>query len=120
MSFNYASLASTALKQITKFGRSVTLRTVTTGTFDTGTGVISGASDADVTVKAVVTGYKDKQIDGQIIRSGDKQVMIAGSALTTAPKTNDIVVDSGDYKIVNIETIQPGDTVLIYKLQVRK
>ena len=120
MSFNYAGLASTALKQIAKFGRSVTLRAVTAGTFDTSTGTKTGASTADTVVKAVVTAYKDKQIDGEIIRHGDKMVMIAGSAVTTAPVTNDIVVDGGDYKIVNIETIQPGDTVLIYKLQVRK
>jgi len=120
MSFNYAGLAKTALKQIAKFGRSVTLRTVAAGTFDTSTGTVSGASNSDVVVKALVTGYKDKQIDGQIIRHGDKMVMIAGSAVTTPPVSNDIVVDGGDYKIVNIETIQPGDTVLIYKLQVRK
>lgn len=120
MSFSYGSLASTALKQIAKFGRSVTLRTVTVGTFDTGTGVTTGASDADVTVKAVITGYTNKQTDGEIIRRGDKQVMIAGSAVTAAPVLNDVVVDDGDYKIVNIETIQPGDTVLLYKLQVRK
>ncbi len=119
MSFNYSGLSKTAVKNIAKFGRSVTFRSVTVGTFDTSTGTKTGAKDVDKIIKAVITDYKDRQIDGEIIRRGDKQVMIAGSSVIS-PKTNDIIVDGSDYKIVNIETVQPGDTVLIYKLQVRK
>lgn len=121
MTFDYAGLENTALTQIDEFGRTVVFRSVDQGTFDASTNSRTGNSVTNTNVKAVITDYRERQINDETIRRGDKRVMIAGAALSSAPETNDIIVDGSEvYRIINVETIQPGDTVLLYKLQVRK
>jgi len=120
MSFNYSGLEETALRQIENFGRPVMYRSITTGSFNTRTGSITGDAVSETTIKAVLLAFRDSQIDVEFIRRCDKQALVAGASFATPPKTNDIIDDGSDYKVVNVETVQPGDTVLIYKLQVRK
>jgi len=120
MTFNYSGLAAAALRLIDKFGRNVTLRSVTAGSYDTATMTKTGASDADKVVKMAIVEYKQSQIDGEVVQRGDELGLLAASAVTAKPVVNDIVIDSVQYKIINIETIKPGDTALLYKLQLRR
>lgn len=118
---DYSSLAASALRQIADSGREVTLRRVTAGTYHPDADAFSGDDEEDEDIDAVITDYHDRQIDGEIILRGDRKVLIAGSALTSPPTKGDVMEDGDDeYRIVNIETVKPGDTVLLYKLQVRK
>jgi len=116
MSYDYSSLATTGASLISKFGRDVTLKHVTEGSYDFSTGGVSGDSVTSETVKAVFTNYNDGQIDGSIVQRGDRLVLVSND-VTSEPKTNDII---GGFKIVGVETIQPANDVLLYKLQVRK
>lgn len=117
----YDRAASLALKQIAKYGRSVTFRQVTPGTFDPATYATTGNTTTDATVKAFFKDYKERQIDGEIIKRNDKQILIAASALSVTPQTNDTIVDGGvTYTIVNMETVKPGDVAVLYKMQGRK
>lgn len=116
MTFDYSKLAQVALTQIANFGRDCVLKRVTESTYNYDTGTNAGGSIANTTIKAVVTDYALKQIDGTIIQRGDKLFTIAAKDLT-APDTNDYI---DDWKILNVETIQTGDTALLYKCQVRK
>lgn len=120
MTYDYSRLANTALRLIAKYGRSVTLRSVTAGTYDPATRTKSGASTSDATVSMAFNNYTQNQIDGEVIRRDDLEGLLAASGLTTAPENGDIVIDgSNQYKIVNVDVIQPGDTVIVYKLQLR-
>lgn len=120
MSF-YANAASVAKKQTESKGRNVTLRRNTEGTYDPAADTISGASTADETIKAVITEYEQGEIEETIIVRGDKKVLIAATSLSSPPDHNDIIVDgSQQYRIVHIQAVQPGDTLLLYKLHVRK
>ncbi len=116
MAFNYSPVAKLALDQISNFGRECILKRVTEGTYNFTTGANSGGSIASQTIKAVVTDFEDKEIDGNLIQRGDKLYTIAAKDLT-APSLNDMI---DDCKILNIKTIQTGDTPLLYKCQVRK
>lgn len=117
----YASQAASVVRQIGKFGRLVTLRRVTAGTLDTATDTITGAGTTDATVKAVVLDYQQREIDGDMVIRGDKRVLIAAADLDSAPAKSDRIIDGGvTYQIENVEIVGPGDTDLLYKLQVRK
>jgi hypothetical protein len=116
MTFDYSKLAQVALTQITNFGRDCALKRVTESTYNYDTGANTGGATTTETIKAVVTDYKLKQIDGTIIQRGDKLYTIAAQGLS-APKTNDFL---DDWKILAVDTIQTGDTALLYKCQVRK
>ena len=91
------------------------MKYVTEGTYNPSTGTITGNSVSSATVKAVFTNYNDNQIDGSIVKRGDRLALCAGDI--TPPTTNDVI---GGFKIVAVEEVKPADTILLYKLQVRK
>jgi len=120
MSF-YSEMAEMAREQIDEYGRLAIIRGTTGNTYNPSTDTNSGGTITETSVKMLFTEYRAKEIDGTIILRGDKKVMIANAALNTPPMHNDIVIDgTNEYKVIDISTIQPGDTPLIYKLQVRK
>lgn len=120
MTFNYSGIASTALALIADFGRSVTLRRVTAGTYTPSSLSVSGASTSDETITAVIMKHKFHQIDGEIIRRDDRLCLVAASGLTV-PALGDIIIsDSVQMKIVDVEVVQPGDTAVVYRLNLRK
>lgn len=113
---NYDRFARLALKQIADKGRDITLLNNQRGTYNPLTNTMSDGADTTRTVRAVFNAYKAKDIDGEIIRQGDKQCLIAG-----AVGAREIIVDGADqYAIVSIEVVQPGDTLILSKVQVRR
>ena len=73
----------------------------------------------DVEISAVFTDYNELDIDGTLIKRGDKELLIP--AFDFSPDTDDLIIDGAEqYKIVNIKTISPGAAILLYKLQVRR
>lgn len=115
----YDRFVETAIKQINDKGRTVTLRSKTAGEFDPIAGTMTGGTQTDRTPKALFTDYVAKHVDGTIIQQGDKQVLIAD--VMTAPDNDDILIDGTDeYSIIHVGAIQPGDTPILYKLQVRR
>ena len=120
MSF-YSEMAEMAREEIEEYGRTITLRRNNEGSYDAATDTMVGASVSDVSVKVLFTEYRQNEIDNTIILRGDKKVLIAATSLSFAPEHNDIIIDGGtQYKVINLSTVQPGDTPLLYKLQVRK
>lgn len=121
MSDLYTRLASVALAQIADKGRNVTFVTPGTGTYNPGAGTYTETAATEATVKAVFTAYSLKDVDGENIRADDKQCLIAASSLSAEPTTkNKIKEGSTVYEVVSVETVQPGDTPILYKLQVRR
>lgn len=120
MSFDYSSLASVSVAQIADKGRNVTYRIATQGTYDPQTDAITSQSTSTKTVKAVIINARQNEIDGTLIKKGDKFALIADDSLTFTPKTNDVIFDGDEYTVKNIKTVKPGNTVLLYKLQLRK
>lgn len=116
---NYDRFVATAIKQINDKGREVILRSKTAGEFDPIAGTMTGGSQTDRTPKALFTEYEAKHIDGSMIQQGDKLVLIAD--VTAAPDNDDVLIDDTDeYSIIHVGAIQPGDTPILYKLQVRR
>lgn len=112
----YSGLAKTAQKMIDEKGRAVTLRRAS-GVYDPATDTMN-SSQTDTPVRAVFTAFKKSEIDGTLILRSDKKVLLAARI---EPQGNDVIVDgSAQYRVVDIMAVQPGDTAILYTLQVRK
>ena len=119
MTFDYGSIYNTAVAQINDKGRDFTYRAFTSGTYNPATGAVAGDSNADVTIKGVFTNIIVTKIDETALQRGDKFLLIAADVVT--PNEKDAIIDGTDiYQVVNVATVQPGGTKLLYKLQVRK
>lgn len=116
MSEFYDDFVTDAQEMIAEFGRDIILLNRQRGGYDPRTNTMSDAADTSRTVRAVFTDYKAKDIDGTVIKTGDKLCLIAG-----AVDGKEIIVDGVDqYAIKNVEAVQPGDTLILSKVQVRR
>ncbi|AEP08892.1 hypothetical protein [Micavibrio aeruginosavorus] len=118
----YENMAKTALKQIADKGREITVRRPGEGqVYDPSNDTFTAATPVDETVKALFTNFSKNDVDGEKIKRTDKRVLIAGASLDMAPDTDHKIIDGGvTYNVINTDVVQPGDTVLLYMVQVRK
>lgn len=95
------------------------------GTYNPATGSTSGGSNADETVRCVFVNYTARDIDGTLVQRGDRRAIIAatynGSALSKTPQIDDELRGEADaVRIVAVQTIKSGSTVLAYVCQARE
>lgn len=119
-----ATALDTALRDVastvlSRFGTSVTIRTVTPGTYQTATGDATDTS-SDAVVKGFWEEYRATEIIG-LVQQGDRKLTLAAKDLSAAPRVHkDKVVDGGkEYEIVSVEEVRSGDEAAIYVLQCR-
>lgn len=121
MSDLYARMAETTLRQIDDKGRLVTLVKPNSGIYDPVNGTFGGGASVEIGVKALFTNYGQRDVDGDLIRSDDKLCLIAAASLSGEPTTADRVKQGlTEWAVVSVQTIQPGDTPLLFKVQVRR
>ena len=94
---NFASAVQKAIKNVASiqgFGQDVTIRTITAGSYNTTTGVIS-ESNSDATVKAVFEDVNMREVN-ELIQAEDKKITISAAAVTAKPTTKDKVLNSSN------------------------
>lgn len=117
----YSALQQRADLSIKKNGKHATLRKASAASYDPVTGVETGATSADHAVSIVEANFRQQEIDGTLIRQDDKKALMSAYKSTADPEVDDsIVIDSDTFNIVSIKSIQPGDTVIYYELQLRR
>ena len=121
MSFDFSGLANTAVAQIADKGRAVTLVYVTPAILNKDTDVLTPAVEVNTSVTILFKNYNRKEVDGTLIKTDDKLALLSNeTAVTRAPKNGDKLTDGSEtYTIKTVREIQPGDTVLLYEMQVR-
>lgn len=113
-----SGLRKVANKVVSKFGGDVTVRIITAGTYNTTDGTIN-QSASDSTVKGVLYDVSLQEVN-ELVQAGDKKLLIAASAVTTAPETKDRVVVSGVvHEIIRVNTTEQANTAIIYELILR-
>ena len=113
-----SSLRKVANKVVGKFGGDVTVRIVTGGSYNTTTGAIT-ESESDATVKGVLSDVALREVN-ELVQAGDKRLVIAASAVTTAPETKDrIVIGSVVHQVIQVNTTEQDNTAIVYKLILR-
>lgn len=113
------SLRPVASKLMSKFGGDVTIRSVTTGAYNTSTGTVSETT-SDTGIKGVLENVNLREVN-DLIQAQDKRLIIAALDLNgTVPKTSDEVIISGTtYQIITINTIEQDNTPITYELILR-
>ena len=121
----YNRLAATAKKLLKGKGQSLTLTKITAGTYNPATGGFTGAGTSTQTAYGAIFDYGTKQIDGTLIKAGDKQLLLSafktdGAALT-APVLGDTVSIGGVvYTLVEpLKEVNPAGTVVMYECNLR-
>lgn len=70
--------------------------------------------------RVVALEYRAREVDGTTILSTDKRFYVAVEDLQITPKTSWVlVVDGVKYRIMDVNTLQPGDVVIMWDLQCR-
>ncbi len=116
----YTRAAATSLRLLTKYGRDVTLRTYTPGSYNTSTGTVS-PSTSDATRKGALFDYGKGQerVRETLITAEDKRCLLDANG--SAPQLKDhIVVGTDNYVIMSVGVINPAGTVALYDLMIRK
>lgn len=92
----------------------------TPGTYNPRTGEYEGGSGSVThTAPGVKIGYEQSDIDGTLIQRGDQQVYVPALGFAR-PETNEqITVGGAACTAVGVEVLAPGDTDILYILQVR-
>ena len=117
----YENVRATAgrLLAADKFGRGMTLRR-TTMAYNPATQT-STPTVADYAASGVVAEYEDKDIDGTLVKAGDRLIILSAEGLAITPTPADKVIVGGVvYSIVRDKPTNPAGVAVVYELQVRK
>lgn len=118
---SFASRAqSSASRMIEHFGggKTVDVR-VGSDSFNANTGAVSSTSTTDYTFPAVVTKFKEEDIDGTLIQQKDYMVILDTSGATITPTDDDqVIIDSNPLAIKRVLPLKPGDTLATMRLHV--
>jgi hypothetical protein len=121
---DYAALATTAKRLIDDAGRNVTLTRTDRTAGNPATPWRAGGTN-DTTIgpfKAAVVGFTEEEIDGTLVSRGDKKALLSGlDGGTNLIEQFNILTDGAEiWKIMGVTVVNPGDTRVVYKIQLRK
>ena len=112
---------SSALKKVLtnkKLAADVTFRSVSAGSYNTTTGVIT-ETNTDTSIKGVLEDINNREVN-ELIEATDKKIQIAAASLSSTPTTKDkIIVGSVTYSIIRIETNQLANDKLTFVCYLR-
>ena len=112
------ALQKTASKLMSKFGGTITLRTITPGAYNATTGTIS-ETVADVSVRGVLEDVSVREVN-ELIQAGDKRLTIAAADVAAAPSTADrVLVGAVSHQVIKVSTIEQDNTAITYELILR-
>jgi hypothetical protein len=120
--FDYAALASRAGDLLTRFGLAASVRRLSGGTYSPVTGATTGTvttTDTPVRVLAVTLDATYRaEVGSDNVQADDRLYLLPD---TFAPVVSDSLLLAGEaWSIVRVQTINPGGTALLYRVQVRR
>jgi len=117
MSF-YEGLAATASKQLLDKGRPLILRRLGVPTNDPISGSVTQLPPVDFTVNGVLVGYKDHLVATDLVQRGDRRAILEAGVVTPS-KDDQLIVEGRAWTIIDVDTVSPAGTPVLFKLQVR-
>jgi len=113
MAINYTALQTTATNLITDFGQAVTFYKTSRGSYSPGSGFASHSSAGYATKVVLLDQPKAEATDTQIQEKRTQAIMSS----STAPEIGDTAtINTEEYRIAEVEPIQPASTVVAYEL----
>ena len=112
------ALKKAASKTLSKLGGDVTIRQVSTGSYNTTTGAITETT-SDTTIKGSLSNVNRSAVN-DLIESQDKILTISAGDLTFVPTTKDrVVISSVEFKIISIFVNEQNNTPISFELVLR-
>ena len=112
------SLGKVATNVLKVLGADVTIRYVTSGSYNTTTG-LSAESVSDTNIKGVVQAVAKSEVNS-LIEAQDKRLIVSAEELATAPGTKDrVVISSVVYQIISVNTVEQDNTAITFELILR-
>jgi hypothetical protein len=117
MSYDYSSVAATASRLVANFGKEVIFKREPGKEIDPVTGVTTSGTPQTYRPKGIFQRIRQDLIDGTRIKAGDKVIVVADFT----PELSDKVEISGNqWSIMEIIRAEPGDTVIVSFVRIRK
>jgi hypothetical protein len=119
----YSRMQQTANKMLKGKGQAIVITRQVSGAYDPATGTATVTTTVQNGYGAIFD-YSDKNVDGVLILSGDKQLLLSavnstGTALT-APEVNDTVTAGGVVRtITRIKALSPAGTTVLFDVNLR-
>lgn len=113
MSINDLSVADL----LDEFGQALTLTRAGVPTYAPATGTVSNATGTSMDVRGVFINYHSDNVDGTLVRRGDRRLLITAVGATGVPAVGDIVEG---HKVLDVRTFEPNGVVVAWDCQVRK
>jgi len=110
-------LADDVAHLLQDFGSNLTLTRQVDGVYSAATGGVSGATSTNFTVRAVFINYLDANVDGTLVRMGDRRLLVSASEFSEAPAVGDIVEGM---KLIDVRSVAPNGTPIAWACQARK
>jgi len=98
------------------FGQDLTLRRVGVSSYDAATNTITPAAVVTYAVRGVFIQFRHENVDGTVVRMGDRRLLVTADGATGTPAVGDFV---DGHKIVNVRTFAPNGVVVAWDCQVR-
>jgi hypothetical protein len=110
---------ATAEAMIAKFGKAMTLRRATVGTYDTATAT-SPVVPTSYAVVGVVSQPSDANIQAGLAQAGDLQVLLAAKPLTVVPQPGDVLLSGVvTWQMLSVRSIYSGELIALYNVLAR-
>jgi hypothetical protein len=114
----YSGLQSTASRLLERFGTEVVIQRAVQGVIDPVVGVRARLAPETLTTTGVFQKIPTMLADDTRIKQGDYWLTIDSSVKPEI--TDKLLIDGVSWSIINIETVKPADTAIVYRLQVRR
>lgn len=113
------SLRKVASKLMLKFGGEVTFRRITTGSYNTSTGVATPTA-ASTTVRGVLEDVNEREVN-DLVKGTDKKLTVAAADLSFEPAVSDqVTVASRVMQTVQVTKIEQDNTAIVFEIYLRE
>ena len=99
------------------FGSNLTLTRQAPGTYNPATGNMSATSQTSHTIRGVFINYVDTNVDGTVVRMGDRRLLVSAKGAPITPAIGDRV---DGLQVIDVRSIAPNGTPIAWACQMRK
>lgn len=92
---------------------------ITAGVYNPSTGAV-GSTDTTTAINPIFGVYSQNEIDGSVIRTGDKKIVIRQSELAAEPKPDDFIVENVSTERWEVIEVTTEPTKQVWIVQGRK
>ncbi len=119
MGLDYKALRQDVTRILKDFGQPLRLVRSKNPVANPVAGTVSDSGDVTYSIVGVITNYDARVIDGDLIRSEDKEAYVQAFV---EPQAGDTLVEATgrEWAVVNFNSIEPAGISVLYTLQLRR